>query len=350
MEAKFPEIVKLIERRLSEGDYCLTPIPSGRKLADEVGVNYRTARRAMKELIKKGLLVRQSNGRVTVNINKSEKPLLQVAYLAPAFMSPGATRARISLEQIAPEFNAIVRPIDYVHWDDPVVMEVLSRFDAIFISPCTEVIPPRILQSLQQNTNPVMWLGYGSDCGLPSVEFFGTQMLSRLMEYLGELGHKRIGCLNVHRDIEADRRIQLWRHWLADRGHVGMLIDAPVKPYMEATARAYDIMNQTLASGAFTGTALLCTTFQAAIGATRAFHEHGMRSGQDISICAIDGEGLARLQTPSVTSLEIVDLRQSLVSFMKYIQAHRSGRPLPRLIPPRVELFKGESTGAPAVS
>jgi len=346
MKAKFPEIVKLIERRLSEGDYSLNAVPGSRKLAAEVGVSYLTARRAVAKLIDDGLLVRQSNGRVVVNTH-TKRQQIQFAYLTPAWGS-GISELQATLEQVAAEFNINLRPVDFVHWDDPVVVDVLSKFDGIFIMPSSEAVPERVLQALRNSANPVLILSQNwNSRGLASVEYFSYASISKLLQYLYDMGHRKIGCLNVIRDAETDQRIQMWRNWLADHNMVGVLIDAPVSPFTISTHKAYRIMSETLDSATFDGTALLCTTFPAAVGAARAFHDHGMIIGKDISICAVDGESVARYQMPSITSLEITDFRKSLTSFIKYMLARRAGRPATGLMAPQVDLFIGESTGVP---
>ena len=49
--AKYTEVMSVIKRRIREGDYLLDNIPGERKIAEETGVSYMTARRAVQELL-----------------------------------------------------------------------------------------------------------------------------------------------------------------------------------------------------------------------------------------------------------------------------------------------------------
>ena len=46
-QAKYTEVMSVIERRIRAGDYLLSSIPGERKIAEETGVSYMTARRAV---------------------------------------------------------------------------------------------------------------------------------------------------------------------------------------------------------------------------------------------------------------------------------------------------------------
>ena len=54
---KFKDVMSVIERRIRQGDYVLTPIPGERKIAEETGVSHMTARKAVR-----GLLDRREGG------------------------------------------------------------------------------------------------------------------------------------------------------------------------------------------------------------------------------------------------------------------------------------------------
>ena len=44
---KYEQVMSVIERRVREGDYLLHHIPGERKIAEDTGVSYMTARRAV---------------------------------------------------------------------------------------------------------------------------------------------------------------------------------------------------------------------------------------------------------------------------------------------------------------
>ena len=62
------------------------------------------------------------------------------------------------------------------------------------------------------------------------------------------------------------------------------------------------------------GTALLCTTQAVAIGAIRALHEYGIQVGKDVSVCAINDDGISRYLCPSLTCFQ---LPENLIGYLR---------------------------------
>src|SRR5277367_1020527 len=63
---KFKDVMSVIERRIRKGDYVLNPIPGERKIAEETGVSHMTARKAVRGLLDRKVLVRRPNGSLEV--------------------------------------------------------------------------------------------------------------------------------------------------------------------------------------------------------------------------------------------------------------------------------------------
>jgi LacI family transcriptional regulator len=110
---------------------------------------------------------------------------------------------------------------------------------------------------------------------------------------------------------------------------------------------AYQLVRNKLRAGSLLGPAMLCTTAPGALGAMRAFYEAGVKVGHDISLCAVNDEGIGPYLVPSLTSLQspprVVYLRQALDWMLSDDEWQG-----PLLIQPReseVPLFAGESTG-----
>ena len=55
----YTDVMAVIERRIAAGDYMLKDLPGERRLADEVGVSYMTARKAVQALLEKKVLTRR---------------------------------------------------------------------------------------------------------------------------------------------------------------------------------------------------------------------------------------------------------------------------------------------------
>ena len=107
-------------------------------------------------------------------------------------------------------------------------------------------------------------------------------------------------------------------------------------------------MREILARPSETPGGLVCTTQPAAISAIRACHEAGLIVGKDISICTINNEPTGRYFCPSLTGLEMPDLRAILEQCFKWFS--RPGQPWQgglTLVPRQPHFFAGESTGKP---
>src|SRR4051812_21072098 len=65
--SKYTEVMSVIKRRIREGDYLLSKFPGERKIAEETGVSYMTARRAITQLLDDKVLVRGPSGGLDVH-------------------------------------------------------------------------------------------------------------------------------------------------------------------------------------------------------------------------------------------------------------------------------------------
>src|SRR5262245_58199970 len=94
-QAKYTEVMSVIERRIREGDYLLDSIPGERKIAEETGVSYMTARRAVLRLLDQEVLVRQPSGALDVHPAYARRAkLAEAVLLCPAYPSTYLTQLR----------------------------------------------------------------------------------------------------------------------------------------------------------------------------------------------------------------------------------------------------------------
>ena len=138
----YTDVMAVIERRIAAGDYMLKDLPGERRLADEVGVSYMTARKAVQALLEKKVLTRRSNGSLAVRPRiGSGAAVARVALLTPAYPSSHFIACRLAITQAAEKFKVQFRAVEYVHWHDPVMKEALDGSDAVLVIPSTEPIP-----------------------------------------------------------------------------------------------------------------------------------------------------------------------------------------------------------------
>lgn len=345
---KYVQFSEVIEARIRRGDYVVRDLPTELELAREFGASRKTARRAMQELIQKGVVVREPYGRLAVNRKHARvKGRLQVAFLSMAFYSTHVEHWRFAVSRAAERIGALVRPLDFVHWDDPVISEALEHFDGVFMMPSSEMIPESLIERLSSARHLVSLENNLSQWDIPSIRLLPPRFIEMLGNHLHELGHRHIDCLNTQPvDHVIEQRLDQWLLWQRMRRVEGRVIREPVKPYEHAAPKAYEVMSRLLDAGEFTATGLVCLTNAAAVGATRALLERGIQVGKDVSVCAMEGENYSRYQWPSRTVLEIPDPDVYVEVCMDWF-AKRTGDWIgPKLLEPSsVNLFKGESTG-----
>ena len=347
--AVFTDVMDVVERRIAEGDYMLKDLPGERRLAEEVGVSYMTARKAVTRLIEKRVLARRDNGSLEVHPRlRSATARIRVAMLTPAYPSAHFMHCRLTVSSATEHRSIQFRPVEYMHWYDPIVREAMEGSDGLLVIPSTEPAPTQLLNEFASGDYKVVFLDADmTDHGIPSIRLFSRDHISRLFEHLWRLGHRRIDCLNTQgRNEEIDRRISHWRTWLSEKGGVGTLWDTPAPPYEDPTALAYQTMIQIAGKPAYPLGAIVCTTQPAALGAIRACHEAGRVVGKDVSICTINNEPTGKYLCPSLTGLDMPDLDDVLDRcFDWFADSQPRWRGELRLVPDKPKLFKGESTG-----
>jgi DNA-binding LacI/PurR family transcriptional regulator len=338
----------VVETRIRRGDYAIRELPTEQELAEEIGISRMTARRALLHLMEKGILLRKPHGRLAINhAQVDEAKALSVACLSPAYRSPYFDVWRRAVERAGEKFGASVRLVDYVHWQDAVIPQTLLGFDGVFLVPSSAPIPEAMLTRFGQAGNLVVLEGDMTDRGVPSADMLPAVFIDRLGDHLYQLGHRNIDCINTQpRDRVVTQRLERWAFWKQLHRVDGQVIDAPVAPYQHPTPQAYTVMARLLKAGEFHATAVLCITDDVTTGVIRALQEYGLQVGKDVSVCAMEGAGMARYQWPSRTVLEPQDPLRFVEVCMEWMAKKSVPWTGPLLIQPSdVPLFVGESTG-----
>ncbi len=346
--AKYTEVMSVIKRRIREGDYLLDSIPGERKIAEETGVSYMTARRAVQELLDEEVLIRQPTGSLDVHprFSKRNKPA-EVVLLCPAYPSSYLTQLRSFVSDFANQRSIGLRPAQFVHWDEKTVVEAVEQAKGTFIIPYGPEIPTRLVEPFRANKVVILDGDFTSD-GLPSIRLFSDRCIERVMDHLYKLGHRHVDCINTqNRNPEIDRRIDIWDRWRRRRGVKGDLRDDPAPVFTDPTIVAYKLMSRVIDEKQSKATAFIGTTCPAAIGAIRACWERDIRVGQDLSISTVNIEPPAEFFCPSITGLNTPDLSEVLGKCFDWFGSRLSWRGSELLEPKESILFEGESTGRP---
>lgn len=347
-QAKYTEVMSVIERRIREGDYLLDSIPGERKIAEETGVSYMTARRAVLRLLDQEVLVRQPSGALDVHPAYARRAkLAEAVLLYPAYPSTYLTQLRSFVSDFAEKRGIGLRPVQFVHWDERTILEAVEQAKGTLIIPSGSHIPARLFKPFRKNKVAILD-GDFSQKKIPSIRLFADKCIASVLKHLHGLGHLHVDCINSqNRNGEIIRRIDLWKSWKEGSGVRGELWDDPAPNFTDPTVSAYRLMSRLLDEKRSQATAIVATTCPAAIGAIRACWEHGVEVGKELSICAMNIEPPAQFFCPSITGLSTPDLSSVLEQcfdwFFNGDQWHG-----PQLIEPKESiLFEGESTGTP---
>src|ERR1700730_17007026 len=149
---KFGQVMSVIEQRIKRGDYLLRPIPSERKIAEETGVSHMTARKAVRALLDRNVLVRQTNGALVISptYHADVRPA-HTLLLYPAFPSAYLAALCQAVSNAGEAYGLRTRAVPYVHWDDPVVFPAVSNPGGVIIIPSSLDVPPYILAGMRAN-------------------------------------------------------------------------------------------------------------------------------------------------------------------------------------------------------
>lgn len=347
---KFQDVMSVIERRIRQGDYVLTPIPGERKIAEETGVSHMTARKAVLALLDRKVLIRRPNGSLDIYPGYTgDAGTAHFLLLYPAYASTYLTHLRQTVSDAAEQYGLAMRPVQYVHWDDPVVASAITNPAGLMIIPSSVDVPTHLFGALRANKCVALDIDL-SEHDVPSIQLFPDAHVSKVFDHFKELGHKRIDCVSTqYHNPEIDRRIRLWRAWLEKNNMAGELLEQPTRSFGDATPAAYQAMKAVLDRGPLKSSAIIGTTFPAAVGAMRACWEHELQLGKDVSIGAVNIERPATFMTPSVTGLDTPNLSKLLRRCFDWFASDHKWNGTKRLEPAQAEFFAGESTG-PAIS
>ncbi len=343
---KFKDVMSVIQQRILQGDYVLSPIPGERKIAEETGVSHMTARKAVRGLIEQKVLIRRPNGLLDIHPkHHGDTGSAHFLLLYPAYASTHLIHLRQTVFEAAERHGLSMRPVQYVHWDDPVVASAATNPAGLIFIPSAVDVPQHVLTMLRSSKSVSLDLDL-SDQDVPSICLFPDSHIIKVFDHLRQLGHRRVGCISTqYHNPEIERRIHLWRKWLERHDMTGELVERPTRSFADATPAAYDAMRELLDKGSLESTAFVGTTFPAAVGAIRACWERGLIVGQDVSICAINIESPARFMTPSITGLDTPNLSILLGKCFDWFTDDASWTGTKRLEPTRSEFVQGESTG-----
>ncbi len=303
--SKYCEIAELIKRRIRQEDYTATHFPGIRKLAEDTGVSYLTARQAVLKLTADGVLLQKENGYFSVNPQwNRDKAAFKVAFLTHHRASDYYVWEN-AVMAAAGRLGVFFRQVYYTHDDDPVIAEVLSSdFDLIFFKHNIMQNPFCRNLVLRHREKVVSLFQDLTEFGVRCFDGAPPDDAARLVDHLYELGHRKFATVKVAGDSNSGTsKIAAWERRLRQYGlkNTAFEVNCPHSSYTlipayEQAGRIVDAENRP--------TAIFCTALELAIGLNRYCHDRGLVVGRDLSVCSFGQPEMARMQLPSITVID----------------------------------------------
>ena len=178
--------------------------------------------------------------------------------------------------------------------------------------------------------------------GVASIENDYDQAMREAIQYLHGLGHRDIAYLTgLGQEMHFDRRCFSYLKYMQEAA-LPIHILAGKPPYHVDVQAGYQQARRLLKEGrAFS--AVICNNDLMAIGAIRAFHEHGLSVPGDVSVMGFDGIELGRYLHPALTTMVVDAKAFGSKAFNLLYNSMTAG--IEEAYSSHLSLREGESTG-----
>jgi len=279
-------------------------LPSEQGLATQYGISVGTVRRAMAELVSRGLLVKKQ-GQGTFIVHRRRAQSLTLGLILTDIRNPFFSELARGIQE---ESSRLGYGVMYYNTDDglgreaeAVDMLIARGVDGVILVPLLEPGEPGILQRLRDERTPFLYLDRRR--AAPRADFVGTDSAAGVraaMTYLRSLGHRRIACISAQpHTVNLSDRAAAYTALMEQGGSRGEL--AVRVSRLRGDEGGYEAARSLLSLG-HPPTAIVAANDTIAIGAMRAAGDLGVRIPQDLSIVGFDDIRLsARLPVPLTT-------------------------------------------------
>jgi DNA-binding LacI/PurR family transcriptional regulator len=297
-EKKIREII----RQLSVDD----KLPGERSLSKDLDISYMTTRRAIENLVAKGLLYKTpKKGTYVADPNKTTTTKTKnIGYFLDSSIRDGLTSPYYSiifdaLEKEATKNGYAMMYLSNTSGSD--FLEITKKIDGVIIS-CFPRIEP-IIQEIKGRVAVVCIDNCSIDKSIPSVTLDNFSSVADSITYLCTLGHRRIGFITGLDDSD------IGRGRLA--GYLSALKSNHIAEDMDLVYRGdYSFKTGTKGADYFLSlptppTAIMCANDIMAISAMREISQRGLKVPEDISIIGFDDIAVSSQITPSLTTVSV---------------------------------------------
>ncbi|MGZ0654758.1 substrate-binding domain-containing protein [Coraliomargarita sp. W4R72] len=337
-----------MSRRIKEGYYRATPLPSERGLSRETGLSVTCVRRVIAQLLEEGLLTRDGGDQlVPAKATHRSAKRFQVLLLSPVTGGLAAHLWQEGVSEGVKRKDGLLRIQHYLDEDDPTLLAALGMpYDLIFFIPpnrLSEVLRNRLSQCREKVFTLFRDL---TDINLSFVADVNVEAINTLMDHLYDLGHRNVDCVHCHAGYkEYEERIAVWKHYLETHGMTGQIWDCSDSNEHGEQRKVTSTMRSAVQQVRTEATAFLGLSVITGWGLSRAFADASMRIPEDRSIAVFGPSEHAALWVPALTSLAQPAISEMIRRAIEVFENH-GGAEVEVVQPKNVGLFIGESTRA----
>jgi len=283
-------------------------LPGERTFSTELGISYMTIRRAIDNLVEKGLLYKiPKKGTFVADPKQAAtktKKTKNLGYFLDSSIKDGLSSPYYSMVFDALEKEAGKYGYSMMYFsnsDGSDFLEIAKKIDGVVVS-CFPRIEP-IIQELKDRVAVVCIDNTSTDKSIPSVTLDNFNSVVESIAYLANLGHQRIGFITGLDDSD------IGRGRLA--GYLSALKSQHIAEDRDLIYKGdYSFKTGTLGADYFLSlprppTAIMCANDTMAISALREVSRKGLRVPADISIVGFDDIVMASQITPALTTVSV---------------------------------------------
>lgn len=339
--AKYQEICEILSSRIENGDYAGGRIPPLRKLAEDMGVSYLTARQAVNRLKEKGIVGNSSSGR-SIHVNGSGTVHPLVALITPFWHF---TEWHSTINEKVKECGGQLRIFAFTTETDPIINEALNEeFDLIFID-----LPAnpnaRLLERIAKlKKRAVVMFQDRTEYGIRSILGAPVESIGLFIEKLKHAGAKQIDMISQEPEdnFNLNERRDVWRKYLKKFRLTGTYHTYQAKRFKHNQITAKHLCTELLENHPLPD-AFFCAEDNTAIGLYRACYEKKIRIGTDVSVFCFGASSDCKLMTPALATVVnhgISELVEKIIR--QYCPGNQISDQLLYTLK-TIEIFEGES-------
>lgn len=278
-------------------------LPGERTLATELGVSYMTIRKAIDNLVTKGVLFKiPTKGTFVANTRNNKKKTRNIGYFLDSNIVAGISSPYYSLIFNAIEKEAAKHDYSVIYISDingGKINTITSKLDGVIASCFPRV--EDIIHEINLSIPVVVMDNSAADKTIPSVIIDNFNAVSDSVDFICSLDHKRIGFMNGLEDSDVGKnRYAGFKHGLSKNNlkhdkSLEFLGNYSYDSGMQGVEYFLSLKNRP--------SAILCANDSMAIGAIKKLHQAGLSIPADMSVMGFDDIEVASLIIPALTTV-----------------------------------------------